>query len=282
MPELPEVETIRRDLLQRLCGIGVHSLWASGKPLRLLHPIPEYALKLACVGARIRDVRRKAKYLLIDFEQPKGWFVVIVHLGMTGRLRIDSSTSLLWPHTHVLWRLENGLELRYVDARRFGWIEVVKQAQLQSVVSLHKLGVDPLQPDFTPDFLFDAVRGRKTNIKALLFDQTIVAGLGNIYICEALHQARLDPRMAAHRMTRLETIRLHDAIVDVLECALDFGGTTLRDYMNTSGQTGQYQKHLHVYNQAGRLCKRQDGGIIRRIVQQSRSTFFCPRCQKRR
>lgn len=275
MPELPEVETIRRGLEPELVGTRVAGLWTSGKPLRLARALDAAGLRAAVVGQRIDALRRRAKYLLMDV----GSSVVLVHLGMSGRLILTTDAEPRPAHTHVVWELGRGRELRFVDPRRFGAILIAPRGREQELAALASLGPDPLEPSFTPAVLADALEDTRSPVKICLLDQSRVAGLGNIYVCEALWEARIHPRALGHRV-RGRAPALHDAIVRVLEGALANRGTSLRDYVDAIGQRGENQLRLNVYGREGEPCPRNDGGIVRRQVDQARSTFYCPRCQR--
>ena len=275
MPELPEVETIRRGLEPELVGAKITGLWTSGKPLRLARPLDAKGLRAAVVDHRIDGLRRRAKYMLMDV----GSSVVLVHLGMSGRLVLTTVDEPRAPHTHVIWELGRGRELRFVDPRRFGTILHARRVDEDALPELVSLGPDPLADTWDPAALADALTGARTPVKACLLDQSRVSGLGNIYVCEALWQARIHPRTLGHRV-RARAPELHAAIQDVLRRALDNRGTSLRDYVDSIGQRGENQLRLNVYAQEGRPCPRGDGGIVRRVVDSGRSTFYCPRCQR--
>lgn len=278
MPELPEVETIRRDLEGCVVGARVEGFWSSGQRMRLGRPVPAAALARISIGRRIVGLRRRAKYLLIDVE---GDAVVVLHLGMSGQLRLGADDEARPPHTHVAWRLDGGRELRYVDARRFGLVTTARRGAEDDLPELAILGIDPLSPELTAERLFALARACRRDLKTFLLDQTRVAGIGNIYACEALFEARLNPRERADRLKAAQAGRLRDSIVAVLERGLKNRGTTLRDYVDAAGAAGGNQHDLRVYGREGEPCPRGDGGRVRRVVQGGRSTFFCPICQGR-
>jgi formamidopyrimidine-DNA glycosylase len=275
MPELPEVETVRRGLERVLVGARVESLWLSGKPMRLLRPIPRRAIERASRGHRVEAVRRWAKYLLIDFE---GGGAIVVHLGMTGRLGVVAADAPRPPHTHAIWRLDGGRELRYVDVRRFGLIEAVRRGREHELAELAILGVDPLSREI--ERLGALLGGARRAVKAFLLDQSRIAGIGNIYACEALFEARIHPAARTDRLAPRRVEALRNAIVTVLERGIQNRGTTFRDYVDSDGLEGANQHALRVYGRAGEPCPRQDGGKVRRVVTQARSTFYCPICQR--
>jgi formamidopyrimidine-DNA glycosylase len=271
MPELPEVETTAADLRPQLLGrhiAGVHLLW----PRTLAQPdLP--ALEATLPGREIVSVGRRGKYLLIGLDSGAA---LIVHLRMTGRLAVvpDGDPVLADPHVRAWFDLADGHHLVFTDARRFGRIWLV--ADPAQVVG--QLGPEPLDWTFTVEELAERLRGRRGAIKAVLLDQTVVAGLGNIYADEALFLAGIHPLRSAAGLAADEIARLHAAIRLVLREAIGNRGTTLRDYRPPYGQAGQHQEHLRVYRQAGQPCP-TCGTPIRRIRVGQRSTHFCPCCQ---
>lgn len=286
MPELPEVETVRRTLAPAV-GARVVEVWTSGLPLRLNHPVPAAALREATVGRTIEAVRRWGKYLLIDLTG--GPVSILVHLGMSGRLRLMDASTPRPAHTHVVFvlagkgaRARGGLELRYSDPRRFGMVDVVVRGQERAHPALAGLGMDPLETALTGELLYAASRGVRRSIKLFLLDQRMVAGVGNIYASEALWQSRIRPTMEARRLSRARAADLAQAVHDVFARALEHGGTSLRDFVNADGREGENAAYLLVYDRAGQPCPRPEcGQLIRRTVLQGRSTFHCPRCQRR-
>jgi formamidopyrimidine-DNA glycosylase len=284
MPELPEVETVRRTLAPAV-GLRVSDIWTSGLPLRLNHPVPAAALREAALGRSIEAVRRWGKYLLIDLTG--GPSSILVHLGMSGRLRLIDASLPRPPHTHVVFALAAGRrtparELRYSDPRRFGMIDVVVRGQERGHPALAGLGVDPLQDALTGEMLYAASRGVRRGIKLFLLDQRVLAGVGNIYASEALWQAGIRPTLQARRLTRPRAEALAQAVHEVFARALEHGGTSLRDFVNADGHEGEHAHYLHVYDRAGEICARPGcGQRIRRTVMQGRSTFYCPGCQRR-
>jgi formamidopyrimidine-DNA glycosylase len=284
MPELPEVETVRRTLAP-LIGQRVIEVWSSGLPLRLNRPVPLASLRQAAVGGRVEAVRRWGKYLLIDVaDRPAS---VLVHLGMSGRLRLQAGDSARAAHTHVVFVLDRSRrtaqELRFSDPRRFGMVEVAPRGRERQHPALARLGIDPLNEVLSGADLYRASRGRERSIKALLLDQEVIAGVGNIYASEALWQAQIRPTQRAARLSRARCDALADAVRAVLERALTHGGTSLRDFVDADGHAGEHAGYLWVYDRAGRACVRPGcGSTIRRAVQHGRATFFCPRCQPAR
>jgi len=276
MPELPEVETVRRSLEPRLFESAIASSHASKLALRG-RPIDRRAVA-ALVGARFIAARRIGKYLLLDTSARR---TLLVHLGMTGRLLLRDGDAAVEPHTHLRLGFESSLELRYVDARRFGAVRVYATDTLHATEELSILGPDPLSAAFTAEGFIDGLSRTKRDLKAALLDQALVTGLGNIYVAEALWLARLSPRRRAHRVPRTDALALHGAIVSVLEKGVANRGTTFSDYVDADGNFGANQHTLAVYGRDGQPC-RACGTRIRRFVQAGRSTFYCPLCQRGR
>lgn len=272
MPELPEVETTRRGLLPHLRQKRIASVRVFRRDLR--QPIPK-GLEAALTGARILDIRRRAKYLLFDIE---GGQVLLVHLGMSGSLTIhESPTDSRRVHEHLWMTLEDGSRLVFHDPRRFGVVLLFSGAEEAAHALLAHLGPEPLSPAFSPAYLRKALERRKTNIKLSLMDQELVVGVGNIYASEALFLAGISPKMPANQAVEYAPA-LVKAIRQVLEEAIKSGGSTLRDYVRSSGDAGYFQHRFQVYGREGKPCQRCSGAI-QRIVQGGRATFFCPRCQ---
>jgi formamidopyrimidine-DNA glycosylase len=282
MPELPEVETVRRTLAPAI-GMRVTEVCTSGKPLRLNQPVDRDRLASTAQGRRIEDVRRWGKYLLIDFVS--GPCSVLVHLGMSGRLRLMKPAVARPLHTHVIFGLTGRggkRELRYSDPRRFGQVTWVERGAEREHPALARLGIDPLLGELDGAYLYEHARGSRRTLKTFLLDQSVIAGMGNIYASEALWQAGLHPAARAHRLGRGRAEVLARAVREVLERALDNGGTTLRDFVNADGVAGSHAHYLWVYDRAGQPCVRpRCGQAIRRTVIQGRSTYHCPACQKR-
>lgn len=276
MPELPEVETVVRTLRPRLLGRTIRSVWSSGKALRMRRTVGVKSLRELCTGARVAAVARRAKYILIRLERrrrPAG--AVVVHLGMTGRLRVDTARAPRDKHTHVAFGLDGGVELRFVDARRFGCVLAAPDSA--PLPELADLGPDALT-GLEPAAFAVALAKSKAPVKAFLLDQRRIAGLGNIYACEALFRARIHPRTPAHRV-RAHAARLAAAIHETLELGIANCGTSFRDFVDANGEAGTNLDELLVYGRAGKPC-RVCGTAIRRSVDAGRSTFFCPRCQR--
>jgi formamidopyrimidine-DNA glycosylase len=278
MPELPEVETVRRTLAP-IIGAKISSVTSSGFALRLGEEIPVPALRLL-IGQRIERLRRIGKYLLLEVTGAKG---ILVHLGMSGRLRVFRASDPVPPHTHLVLGLEGpgarSRELRYSDARRFGQVSMYDKGDERSHAALAGLGPDPLEAGLDgAKVLLTSARRRRVTLKALVLDQGVIAGMGNIYASEALWLARLRPTARTPRLTEKASALLWQAIQTVLDHALTHGGTTLRDFVAADGSSGEHADYLHVYGRDGEACSRCQAKI-RRIVQQGRATYFCPTCQ---
>ena len=271
MPELPEVEATRRSLARDIVGRTVAAVVVRDRRLRW--PVPsELPRKLA--GRKIGDVRRRAKYLLIG----AGRGTSLVHLGMSGSLRLLDARTSPRPHDHIDIVLDDGRCVRYHDPRRFGcWLWVDSDPDRHRLLA--HLGPEPLGPAFEGAWLHGRLRGRTAPIKNLLMDSRIVAGIGNIYANEALFLAGIDPRRAGGRVTRRRIDRLVCAVRQVLSVAVDTGGTTLRDYTRTDGTTGEFTRRLSAYGRDGRPCPRCGTPIARTILGQ-RGTWFCRKCQR--
>ena len=270
MPELPEVETTRRGIRGTLRGRRIAALVL--REPRLRWPV-EPALVQILPGQRVRDVRRRAKYLLIELEQG----TLIAHLGMSGSLRVLRSDTPLLAHDHYDLVLDGGRCLRFNDPRRFGCLLWVTGDPHEHAL-LKPLGPEPLEPGFDADYLAATARGRKVAIKPFLMDQKVVVGVGNIYASEALFRAGIRPGRAAGRVPRKQLAALVEAVREVLDDAIRQGGTTLRDYVNAEGTPGYFRQKLYVYERAGEPCRRCRTPIRQR-VQGQRSTYWCPACQ---
>jgi formamidopyrimidine-DNA glycosylase len=275
MPELPEVETIVRGLAPRVRGRRIDTVWWSGQGLHLGRKVDLAGLRAVAVGRAVAGVRRRGKYILLEVTG-LGGEGVIIHLGMTGRLRVQPAATARAPHTHVVFALAGGDELRFVDARRFGW--VTPGRPLARDPALAGLGPDPLSELDAPA-LARALAGARAPIKAFLLDQHRIAGLGNIYVAEALFLAGVHPATPAARLVG-RTEALLRAVRTSLEGGIARRGTTLRDYVDADGFAGDNARALLVYGRAGEPCVRC-GARIRRRLDGGRATFYCPRCQRR-
>ena len=284
MPELPEVETVMRGLQARLQGRRIVSVLVRRPDLRWALP-PSLAARLT--GARVEGFRRRAKYILMRLD---GGDSVLLHLGMSGRMVLEPVRSNAPPlpgaglHEHVVLETDDGWRVGFVDPRRFGSIDLVPTAAEDAHRLLAGLGPEPLGPAFSGPVLAAALAGRRTPIKAALLDQGVVAGLGNIYVCEALFRARLSPLRLAGDVAGARAGRLVAAIRATLTEAIAAGGSSLRDYVQPDGELGYFQHAWKVYGRAATPCERCPGlpacAGIGRIVQSNRSTFYCPRTQR--
>jgi formamidopyrimidine-DNA glycosylase len=270
MPELPEVETTVRGLRPVLEGRRLITVEARRADLR--RPFPA-DMRQRLTGARVTALGRRAKYGTIDTERGD---TLIFHLGMSGRWRIDPGE--LGPHDHLLIETDCGQRLALNDPRRFGSVDLVPTTDLPNWPAFAALGPEPLDEGFSGVHLAAALAGRAAPIKALLLDQRIVAGLGNIYVCEALHTAGISPVRAGGRIGRDRLDRLAAAVKEVLLAAIDAGGSTLRDYARPDGELGYFSKQWRVYGREGEACG--CGAAVRRRVQAGRSTFHCTSCQR--
>lgn len=274
MPELPEVETTVRGLSRYLDGERLAVVSARREGLRRPFPLE---LAQALTGAIVTGLSRRAKYGLIHTDRET---TMVFHLGMSGRWRIDPEELL--KHDHLVLETGSGHTLALHDPRRFGSVDLVDTARLDEWAPFAALGPEPLGEGLTPEHLHKAFAGRIAAVKLMLLDQRIVAGLGNIYVCEALFRAHIDPRKAAGKVTKPALARLVPAIKAVLAEAIDAGGSSLRDYAQPDGQLGYFSKQFDVYDREGEPCTNGSGcgGTIERFAQGGRSTWFCPKCQK--
>ncbi|MGW8135509.1 bifunctional DNA-formamidopyrimidine glycosylase/DNA-(apurinic or apyrimidinic site) lyase [Sphingomonas zeae] len=270
MPELPEVETTVRGLTPVLANARLTLVEPRRPDLR--HPFPP-DLRQRMTGATVTSLGRRAKYGLIDTDRGD---TMVFHLGMSGRWRIDPGEPQT--HDHLLLETAAGRRLALNDPRRFGFVDLWPTAGLASYPPFLAMGPEPLGPDFTADYLTKALAGRAAPIKAMLLDQRIVAGLGNIYVCEALHMAKITPGRAGGQISRPRLVRLVEAIRAVLEAAILAGGSSLRDYVRPDGELGYFSKEWRVYGREGDRC--ECGAIVRRRTDSGRSTFWCATCQR--
>ncbi len=279
MPELPEVETVMRGLRQRLEGRIIARATANRADMRW--PFPE-GLQKRLTGARVTGFRRRGKYILMRLA---GGDSLLLHLGMSGRMVLSPvRPNLPTPHEHLVLETDDGWRMGFVDPRRFGSVDLVPTRQEDSHKLLAGLGPEPLDATFSPARLSAALAGKRTPIKAALLDQKVVAGLGNIYVSEALFRALLSPLRSAHTIPGTRAERLVPAIKDTLNEAIAAGGSSLRDYVQPDGELGYFQHAWKVYGREGEACERCPGRPacpgIRRITQSARSTFYCPRTQR--
>jgi formamidopyrimidine-DNA glycosylase len=294
MPELPEVETVRRGLEPAMEGARFDKVDVHRGDLRW--PLPkDFAQRLR--GKTVTGLGRRAKYLLADLSSGD---VLLMHLGMSGSFQVFRNAGGAKPlgryhhertrhatHDHVVFHMSSGAIVTFNDPRRFGFMKIVARGKLDAEPLLRRLGPEPLGKAFDAGMLARACKGKKTSLKAALSDQIVVAGLGNIYVCEALHRARLSPKRAAATIATRKgeandrAERLVDGIKAVLNDAIKAGGSSLRDHKRTDGDLGLFQHHFRVYDREGARCPTPGcRGTIKRVLQNGRSTFYCPVCQK--
>jgi formamidopyrimidine-DNA glycosylase len=293
VPELPEVETVRRGLAPVMEGAKIVRVEARRPDLRVPFP-PDFVERLT--GQTITGLGRRAKYLMADLGSGD---VLLMHLGMSGSFRVSLEEEKSQPgnfhhakpaapaHDHVVFHLSSGATVTFNDPRRFGLMLIVPRSELNDHPLMREVGPEPLGNTFDAGLLAAACAGKKTSLKAALLDQTIVAGLGNIYVCEALHRSRLSPRRQASTIAtrkggpNARAAALVDAIKAVLNDAIEAGGSSLRDHRQTNGELGYFQHRFRVYDREGKPCVTEGcDGVVKRIVQNGRSTFFCPVCQR--
>jgi formamidopyrimidine-DNA glycosylase len=286
MPELPEVETVRRGLEPVLAGARLARVEARRPDLRF--PLPDGFVQ-RLTGARIERLDRRAKYLLATLDRDE---TLVMHLGMSGRFEITGAGAAVRPgdfalaqppdpkHAHIIFETEAGARVTFYDPRRFGYMDLIETAALAAHPWFAGLGPEPMGDDFNAAYLAAAFAGRRAPVKAALLDQRLIAGLGNIYVCEALHRAGLAPERAAGSIPRRKIETLVKVIRAVLGEAIEAGGSTLRDYASADGELGYFQHSFAVYGREGEPCLKPGcKGHVTRIVQSGRSTFACDRCQ---
>ncbi|KEP70388.1 5-hydroxymethyluracil DNA glycosylase [Thioclava dalianensis] len=281
MPELPEVETVRRGLAPAMEGTRIARAEVNRPDLRW--PLPEQMAE-RLTGAKVERLRRRSKYILADLDTGES---LLIHLGMSGRMMVSGvmlgDFHLDHPaplkHDHVVLHMDGGARVTFNDARRFGAMDLVRTDREAAHWLLAGLGPEPFGNDFHENYLINALKTRATPIKSALLDQHVVAGLGNIYVCEVLHRAGIDPRRQARRIAAKRLAQLVPIIRQVLSEAITAGGSSLRDHRQADGELGYFQHTFRVYDREDTPCV-TCGTTIRRIVQSGRSTFFCPSCQK--
>lgn len=274
MPELPEVETIRRALSQHLPGQRIECIRV--RDSRLRSPVDQKRLKRLIVGQPIHEINRRAKYLLIHLANDSD---LIIHLGMSGQLLLLREALPFEKHDHVIFYFDNDTELRFRDPRRFGLVDAIKSEEFEHDRRFMNLGVEPLEPTTRARLLYERAGHLKKPIKNLLMDASFIVGVGNIYANEALFHAGIHPFTPANHLKSADWQRLLGEVKRVLKKAIQKGGTTLNDFVNSDGEMGYFQLSLAVYDKEGKLCSKCKTKI-ERVVQVGRSTFFCPRCQK--
>lgn len=274
MPELPEVETIRRTLEQLVKGktiVEIEVLW----PKIIKHPDDTQQFCFLLKGQTIRKINRKGKYLLFYLDHN----VLISHLRMEGKYALYEKNEPIDKHTHVIFTFDDGKQLRYRDVRKFGTMHVYSIGTEFEQMPLVQLGPEPFSSEFTYQYLQNALKKTTRTIKATLLDQTVVTGLGNIYVDEALFRASIHPARISQELSQAEIKRLHKEIICTLQEAVDKGGTTIRSYVDSLGKSGLFQLELFVYGREGEEC-RKCGTIIEKIKLNGRGTHFCRECQK--
>jgi len=284
MPELPEVETVRRGLAPTLVGARLTHVELRRADLRFA--FPEHFVE-RLVGRRVSALERRAKYLLAELDSGE---TLVMHLGMSGSFRLEGETapgafhferSKAPAHDHVIFTCESGARIVYNDPRRFGYMTLLATDALTQHPLFRDLGIEPLGGEFDAAHLAELLAGARTPLKSALLDQRRIAGLGNIYVCEALHRARLSPLREAGSLTKAQLRALASAVRGVLDAAIEAGGSTLRDHRQTDGALGYFQHSFEVYDREGAACGHaRCKGAIARIVQNGRSTFYCPACQR--
>ena len=281
MPELPEVETVRRGLSPAMEGQVITRLEVNRPDLRF--PFPD-DFRARVEGATIARMGRRAKFLVTELSTGEA---LIMHLGMSGRFTVNSETTAEFhhdpgtnpAHDHVVFHMSGGATVTYNDPRRFGFMELWPLDQLDTYPRIEHLGPEPLSNHFHGAYLNASLSGKAAPIKAALLDQSVIAGLGNIYVCEALFRAGISPRRKAHSVAGKRAERLTPAINDVIAEAIAAGGSSISDFASASGELGYFQKQFDVYDREGEPCNRC-GAPIKRIVQSGRSSFFCGTCQR--
>jgi len=279
MPELPEVETVRRGLVPRMVGHRIQRLTQRRKDLRVKLP-PRFAARVE--GRTVLGIDRRAKYLLFRLDDGQ---TLVVHLGMSGRMTLhDAKSAAEHPfgrHDHVVFDMDDGWQVRFNDARRFGLMLLLPTESVERHKAFKGLGPEPLDATFDGGALAARLKGRRTPIKAALLDQKTLVGVGNIYACEALYMSGISPRRSAHTVQGDRAARLAEAIKRVLLRSIGDGGSTLRDHVQPGGELGYFQTRFKVYDRAGAPCPTRDcGHIVKRLVQGGRSTFYCASCQR--
>ncbi len=275
MPELPEVETIRRTLQELVINkkvAHVSVFW----PKIIKHPEEASQFTDALVGQTITDIGRRGKFLILYTTD----FALVSHLRMEGKYGLFHKEDPVEKHTHIIFHFTDGTELRYKDVRKFGTMHLYLKGDEFKVLPLSQLGPEPLSDEFTTELLVSRLAKTKRNIKAALLDQKIIVGIGNIYVDEALFRSSIHPERPADSLTNKEIMKLHEEIIATLTEAVQKGGSTIRSYVNSQGQIGMFQLELYAYGRAGEECK-ICGSTLERIISGGRGTVFCPSCQQK-
>ncbi|CUI54586.1 bifunctional DNA-formamidopyrimidine glycosylase/DNA-(apurinic or apyrimidinic site) lyase [Cognatishimia activa] len=283
MPELPEVETVRRGLVPAMENIVIAKADVNRPDLRW--PFPDRMAE-RLTGARVNALRRRSKYILADLSTDE---TLLIHLGMSGRMLISGDPLGQFvhehpapeKHDHVVFHMENGARVTFNDPRRFGAMDLLDTATAAEHPLLASIGPEPLGNDFNENYLVKKLEGRKTPIKSALLDQKIVAGLGNIYVCEALYRAKISPKRHVNKISSARISSLVPIIRDVLTDAISAGGSSLKDFRQADGELGYFQHSFDAYGRDSEPCRSEDcNGEIVRITQSGRSSFYCPQCQR--
>ena len=283
MPELPEVETVRRGLTPAMEGVMIEKADVNRPDLRW--PFPERMAE-RLTGQRVDRLRRRSKYILADLGSGE---TLLIHLGMSGRMTVSGDPlgqfvhehPMPAKHDHVVFHMANGARVTFNDPRRFGAMDLLPTATAEEHKLLSVLGPEPLGNDFHEQHLVDAFRGKNTPVKSALLDQGIVAGLGNIYVCEALYRTGVSPRRRARQISAARVAALVPVIRQVLQEAIEAGGSSLRDFRQADGELGYFQHNFDVYGREGEPCRTEGcDAVIRRITQSGRSSFYCAQCQR--
>jgi formamidopyrimidine-DNA glycosylase len=275
MPELPEVETVRRTLKQLVIGKVIERVDVRlPRIIRKPEEIAEFDLLLR--GQTILDVQRRGKYLKFILND----VVLVSHLRMEGRYGVYQSNEAIEDHTHVIFQFTDGTDLRYKDVRQFGTMEIWKKGEEELSPPLSNLGPEPLLPEFTLNFFKERIKGKKTKIKPLLLNQEFIAGLGNIYVDEALYRARIHPETESHTISARKLSQLYQAIRETLGEAVESGGSSIKSYVNGQGEMGMFQLQLKAYGREGEPCE-HCGKPLEKMVVGGRGTHYCPRCQRK-
>ncbi|GAA6164704.1 bifunctional DNA-formamidopyrimidine glycosylase/DNA-(apurinic or apyrimidinic site) lyase [Pelagimonas sp. KU-00592-HH] len=283
MPELPEVETVRRGLEPSMSGAAIAKAQVNRPDLRW--PFPDNMAQ-RLTGAKVLQLRRRSKYILADLDSGE---TLLIHLGMSGRMTVSGDPlgqfvhehPAIEKHDHVIFDMDNGARITFNDPRRFGAMDLLSTEDAQNHPLLSKLGPEPLGNAFDEAYLVDRLKGRKTPIKSALLDQQIVAGLGNIYVCETLYRAGVSPRRKADNISAARIRTFVPIIRQVLSDAIAAGGSSLKNFRQADGELGYFQHSFDVYGREGDPCHTPDcDGTIARITQSGRSSFYCPQCQR--
>lgn len=283
MPELPEVETVRRGLTPAMEGVVIEKAEVNRPDLRW--PFPDRMAE-RLTGQRVARLRRRSKYILADLDSQE---TLLIHLGMSGRMTVSGDPLGQFvhehpkkqKHDHVVFHMANGARVTFNDPRRFGAMDLMPTSEADAHKLLAVLGPEPLGNDFHEQHLIDAFKGKNTPVKSALLDQRIVAGLGNIYVCEALFRAGVSPRRKAGQIAAKRVSALVPIIRQVLTDAIEAGGSSLRDFRQADGELGYFQHSFDVYGREGEPCRTEDcTGTVQRITQSGRSTFYCAQCQR--